>query len=34
VIPSREAASFEEKALLNYATAGFQVDFMRDEAKR
>jgi hypothetical protein len=34
VIPSGEAASFDEKALLNYATVGFQVDFMRDEARR
>ena len=31
VIPAEEAASFDEKPLLSFATVGFRADFMRDE---
>lgn len=34
VIPAADAASTDEKPFMNFATVGFQVDFMRDNPKR
>ncbi len=34
VVPPEEKKSFDEKKFLNMITAGFHVDFMRDEGKK